>query len=142
MAEDWFRRQVEGLYKWLIPKGEWTLVMLGMIGIALLGAWAYLELTKPTSPSPSRGGGTRTVIAVEEDKETVSRVFARAPYFKVVEDGRVVEVVRNPYVNAVPAGPPAAKLVASYSPDVVVAGSVGPLARKELEDRGIRVELR
>jgi len=82
---------------------------------------------------------SRRVIAVEEDKETVSRVFARAPYFKIVEDGRVVGVVRNPYVGAVPAGPPAARFVARYRPSEVVAGSIGPLARRELEKLGIRV---
>jgi len=89
----------------------------------------------------ARSTGQRKVIAVEEDKETVSRVFARAPYFKVVEDDRVLEVVRNPYIEAVPAGPSAARLVASYHPDVVVTGSIGNLARRELESRGIRVEI-
>jgi len=90
----------------------------------------------------ARSTGQRKVIAVEEDKETVSGVFARAPYFKVVEDGRVIEVVRNPYREAGGgAGPSAARFVASYHPDVVVAGSIGNLARRELESRGIRVEI-
>lgn len=136
----WPREDLERFYAWLWPKFEWQLIMAGAVGLGLLGIWAYLQFTAPGSPSSS--GYRRKVIAVEEDKETVARVFARAPYFKVVEDDRVVEVVRNPYVEAVPAGPPAARLVAGYRPELVVAGSIGTLARKELEDRGVRVELR
>lgn len=119
---------------------EWffLLAMGGALGVTYLitGRWPW-ELAMGGLASHS----TRKVIAVEEDKQTVSRVFARSPYFKIVDDSRVVEVVRNPYVDAVPAGPPAAQLVASYGPSVVVTRAIGRLARKELQDRGIKIEI-
>lgn len=136
----WPREDLERFYAWLWPKFQWQILMAGAVGLGLLGIWAYLQFTVPAGSSSS--GYRRKVIAVEEDRETVSRVFARAAYFKVVEDSRVIDVVKNPYVEALPAGPPAARLVAGYRPEVVVTGSIGPLARKELEDRGIRIEIR
>ncbi|MCD6325804.1 NifB/NifX family molybdenum-iron cluster-binding protein [Candidatus Bathyarchaeota archaeon] len=79
----------------------------------------------------------RVVYALSEDKESISPLFARAKYFKIVEDGRVVDVIPNPYVEAVPAGPEAVKLIAKYNPDRVVAGNFGPIASEELRKRGI-----
>lgn len=80
-------------------------------------------------------------MAVERDGETVSRVFARAPYFKVLEDGREIELVPNPYVNDFPAGPKAVELVARYEPDVVEAGGFGAISRRLLEERAIKIKV-
>jgi len=81
--------------------------------------------------------GQRKVIAVEEDKETVSRVFARCWYFKVVEDGRTVEIVENPYREVSPAGIPAAEFVKSLGAQQVVAGSFGANAERKLRELGV-----
>lgn len=78
------------------------------------------------------------MVAVLEDGETISPTFARSPYFKVVEDGETVRVVENPYMDAVPAGPPAAELVAGFNPEVVVAGAFGGNALSVLRSKGIR----
>ncbi|RLJ01969.1 MAG: hypothetical protein DRP11_03620 [Candidatus Aenigmatarchaeota archaeon] len=83
----------------------------------------------------------RVVVALSEDRRSVSPVFARAPYYAVVEDGRVIEVVENPHTHAMPAGPKAAEFVARYSPDEVVAGSFGPIAEAELSSRGIKTRV-
>ncbi len=81
---------------------------------------------------------TRRIVAVREDGETLSPVFARAPKFRVEENGRLVEVVSNPYREALPAGPPVADLMSRLGADIVIAGSFGEVAKEELRKRGIR----
>jgi len=79
----------------------------------------------------------RVIYAVSEDKESISPVFARAKFFKVVEDGKVIDIIPNPYVESVPAGPEAVDLISKFNPDRVVAGRFGPVASEELRKRGI-----
>lgn len=106
-----------------------------LLGLLAGGLGIGVLLSKRRS-SP-QGSSTRVVYAVEEDKETISSTFARAPFFKVVEDGEVVDIVENPHKDSVPAGPPAAELVASLGASRVVAGSFGRVAEGELRSRGI-----
>lgn len=110
------------------PLGLWFFPVLN----SLLGA------KKRTRRERSSRSSGRYVVAVSEDKETISPVFARAPFFLVFENSRKVAEVANPYVEAVPAGPPAVELVSTYHPEYVVAGSFGAIASNALSDRGIQ----
>jgi len=80
----------------------------------------------------------RTAVAVEEDKRTVSRVFSRAPYFLIQEDGRTVDVVKNPYTHAWPAAPYVVEMLSKHGVRKVVAGNFGPIALEHLKNKGIQ----
>lgn len=82
--------------------------------------------------------GSRYIVATKEDRNTVSSTFARAAYFVLVEDGKVLEEIKNPYTEALPAGPPAVELATSRNVDEVVAGSFGRPTLEDLHKRGIK----
>lgn len=82
--------------------------------------------------------GSRYIVATKEDKNTVSPTFARAAYFVLVEDGKVLEKIKNPYIEVLPAGPPAVEFAMSRNVDEVVAGSFGKPALEDLNKRGIK----
>jgi len=82
--------------------------------------------------------GSRYIVATREDKNTISPTFARAPYFILIEDGKILEEIKNPYTEALPAGPPVVDLVASRNVDEVVAGSFGRTVIEDLNKKGIK----
>ena len=82
--------------------------------------------------------GSRYIVATEEDKNTVSPSFARAPFFVLIEDGKVLEEIENPYTDVLPAGPPVVGLVTARNVDEVVAGSFGRPTIAELHEKGIK----
>ena len=135
-------RWAEQFQRWLWNRLTWEWFFLGAIAAALLVT--SLITGKPPWEWASGGGspgskpGSRCVVAVEEDRVTISPVFARAPIFLLIENGKVVQAVRNPYRTQTPAGGPAAELVAGWRPSHVVAGDFGPVAEKFLRDRGIQ----
>ncbi|MHC1572166.1 MAG: NifB/NifX family molybdenum-iron cluster-binding protein, partial [Methanosarcinales archaeon] len=77
----------------------------------------------------------KVAYALEEDKETISKVFARAPYFRIGN-----RIVKNPHKDEAPAGIKAAEFIASFEVDKVVAGSFGPNALRRLNELGIKAE--
>lgn len=88
----------------------------------------------------SRVPGSKYVVAVLEDKKTISHVFARAPYFMIIENESIIKEVINPYVSyGGGAGPKAVEFISQYNPSYVVAGSFGGYAKSELKKRGISV---
>lgn len=106
------------------------LILLGAPLIIIGGLLIYPTLiAKP---------GSRYIVATKEDKNTVSPTFARAAYFVLVEDGKVLEENKNPNTEALPAGPPAVEFAASRNVDEVVAGSFGRPALEDLNKRGIK----
>ena len=48
------REKLEKLYMWLIPKAEWTAVMLGILGLVILAIKIYLTVTSPAESSKYR----------------------------------------------------------------------------------------
>ncbi len=85
-------------------------------------------------------------VAVAADGETpdapVSMRAARAPYFQIYEDGKLVEVIRNPFaVGGGGAGWSVAYMLAEKGVDVFVAGNAGPNLQTALSQRGIRLIL-
>ena len=81
----------------------------------------------------------KAVVAVEADGETISKTFARSPMFLVTVDGKKVKTIKNLYTEAMPAGPPAAELVAKENPDMVVCQNFGPVAEEVLRKKGIKI---
>jgi len=79
----------------------------------------------------------KTITAVETDGKTISKTFARADCFIVKVDGEKIKTIKNPYTEAVPAGPPAAELVANENPDTVVSQNFGRIAETALREKGI-----
>ncbi|MBN2094581.1 MAG: NifB/NifX family molybdenum-iron cluster-binding protein [Candidatus Aenigmarchaeota archaeon] len=72
----------------------------------------------------------------------VSEVFARCPYFLIVEtEGKsyhLAEAVKNEYINAGSAGIRAAELIAEKGANGVIAGDFGPRAVDVLSQFNIK----
>lgn len=108
------------------PLGLWNFPVLNSI----LGSNSQIQRSRST--------GSKYAAAVSEDKATISPVFARAPYFLIIENGNITQEIANPYVSTGGgAGPQAVELISQYGPTYVVAGSFGAYAESELRKRGI-----
>jgi len=81
----------------------------------------------------------KTITAVETDGQTISKTFARADCFIVKVDGEKIKTIKNPYKEAVPAGPPVAELVANENPDTVISQNFGGIAEAALREKGINL---
>ncbi len=83
-------------------------------------------------------------VAVAADGEgpdaPVSMRAARAPYFQIYEDGKLVEVIRNPFaIGGGGAGWSVAYMLAQRGVNVFVAGNAGPNLQMALSQQGIRL---
>ncbi len=85
----------------------------------------------------------RVAVAADGDREDAPVSFraARAPFFLIFEDGRLVEVVRNPFLMGGGAGWRVAELLAGKGIQVFVAGNAGPNLANALQQRGIRIKI-
>ncbi|MFA5406575.1 MAG: NifB/NifX family molybdenum-iron cluster-binding protein [Candidatus Nanoarchaeia archaeon] len=86
-------------------------------------------------------------IAISSNSKTingeVSEIFGRCPYFIIMEDGKVIEVIKNISINQRGgAGISAAKLVAEKNVDAVMAGNIGPRALSVLKQFNIKTYLK
>mgnify|MGYP000383172742 CR=1 FL=1 len=84
----------------------------------------------------------RVAVAVENDLKTISPVFSRAPYFLIQEDGKTINVVKNPYTHAWPAAPYVVEMLSRHGVRKVIAGNFGPIALEHLRRKGIQAEVR
>jgi len=129
---------LEEFQKWMKSRLTWQIVMTAMIlatiGVIELILWAG----KSKSSSPPSSSNRKVAYALAEDKKTISPTFARCSYFKVVENGKTIKIVENPYKGAMPAGIPAAEFVKSLGACEVVAGSFGPNAERKLKELGVK----
>ncbi len=84
------------------------------------------------------------IVAVATDGDSpdspVSVRAARAPYFQIYKDGKLVEVIRNPFaIGGGGAGWSVAYMLAEKGVNVFVAGNAGPNFQTALAQRGIRL---
>lgn len=80
-------------------------------------------------------------LGTDENAE-ISPVGGRAPYYLIFENGRLVEVVSNPFrMGGGGAGFGVAKMLADKGVNVVVVGRVGPNMELALKEKGIKVIL-
>ena len=82
-------------------------------------------------------------IVVPLDKEEVSDSFGAEKYFvfDLAEDGRILQKgsVKNPYFeNGAPHG---ARFIKAISADKILTKSIGPNAKKNLENFGVEIEI-
>ncbi len=86
-------------------------------------------------------------IAISSNGKTidseVSDVFGRCPYFIIMEDGKVIEVIKNLSIDQRGgAGVSAAKVVAEKNVDAVIAGNIGTRALSIFKQFNIKTYLK
>jgi len=134
---DDFRKELEDLKEWGIDDYEIRFYLM----LAEKRYYRYL-LRGRSSPqtlatqSPSR----RVIAAVDRTAKYIEENFSKAPYFILIEDGRIVGRLTNPHIYEAQAGAKAVGFIAQHKPSLVLAGSFNSLARAELERLGIRYE--
>ncbi len=73
----------------------------------------------------------------------ISMQAGRAPYYLIIEGGKVLEVWKNPFaVGGGGAGWGVAKALADKGVEKVVVGRAGPNFTSALEERGVEIEER
>ncbi|RLG21447.1 hypothetical protein DRN74_02700 [Candidatus Micrarchaeota archaeon] len=87
----------------------------------------------------------KVAIASEgrDENSMVSNIGGRAPYYLIFEDGKLVEVISNPFrIGGGGAGFSVARMLADRGVNKVIAGRMGPNMRAALLERGVKaVEL-
>ena len=127
-------------------------VLAGLAAGALaipLGLLAVPLLMYGVQQSQSRGGASAFaaqtdhivhIYPIDSDKQTISPVFSRAPYFAIVVDGELQKIVANPYKDYPGA---ASRYIVSYlaqfHPHDVVVRDIGRNAEIMLRGLGINV---
>jgi len=84
-------------------------------------------------------------IAIASEGQTldseISDLGGRAPYYLIVEDGELIEAVKNPFaVGGGGAGWSVAHMLADKEVNLVIAGKIGPNMARALEDKGIEYQ--
>ena len=84
-------------------------------------------------------------IAIASEGKTldseISALGGRAPYYLIIEDGKLIEDIKNPFaVGGGGAGWSVAHMLADKEVQLVIAGKVGPNMARALEDKGIDYE--
>jgi predicted Fe-Mo cluster-binding NifX family protein len=75
--------------------------------------------------------------------DEISEVFGRCPYFLIVENKKIIEIIKNESVNQRGgAGISASKLMAEKKIDIVISNNVGPRALDVLEQFKIKIVLK
>lgn len=125
-------------------------IAFGFVVGALLGPLVLIPavMLAPLLLSMSpKGVGSKVAVASSGGgglEERISTVFARAPYFTIldVEKGqiRIDRVVENPYAETRGgSGPAVAKMLSNMGVTTAVAGQFGPLAISSLMGKGIKI---
>jgi predicted Fe-Mo cluster-binding NifX family protein len=86
----------------------------------------------------------RVAIASSDKKESsqVSPVGARAEYYLIFENKKLVKTIKNPFaVGGGGAGFAVAQTMADEKVDLFVCGRVGPNMQTALETKGIKLKL-
>jgi len=83
-----------------------------------------------------------SVASKGKDEESfLSEVSARAPYFLIFENGKLVESIKNPFTVGGGAGYSAAHLMSEKGVELIVSGGkFGPVLKMSLEDKGIKMK--
>ena len=82
-------------------------------------------------------------FAVQEGNEDskLSVVSARAPYFLIFEDNKLIETIKNPFLVGGGAGYSVAHLMAEKGVELFVSGGkFGPVLKMTLEEKGIKMK--
>lgn len=71
----------------------------------------------------------------------ISNEAGRAPYFIIVEEGEVIEVIKNPFTRGGGGvGFAVAKMLYDMKTEKFIAGQIGPNVAQALEERGVIIE--
>ena len=86
----------------------------------------------------------RVAVAAEGPDTTspISSRAGRAPYYLIFENGKLIEVLKNPYADAPAAGVQAAALLAERGITHFVASDVGPSMERALSLSHIKIVLK
>ncbi len=72
---------------------------------------------------------------------TLSQKGGRAPYYLIIEDGKLIETFKNPFaVGGGGAGWSVAHALSEKDVSLVVVGQIGPNMQQALADKGIQVK--
>ncbi|MCD6496628.1 MAG: NifB/NifX family molybdenum-iron cluster-binding protein [Candidatus Aenigmarchaeota archaeon] len=85
----------------------------------------------------------KVAIGAEKDDENsqVSAKGARAPFFLIFEDGKLVKKIKNPFIiGGGGAGFSVAEMLSDERVDKVVCGAFGPNMTGALDGKGIKYE--
>lgn len=74
----------------------------------------------------------------KDENSEISMQAGRTPFYLVFEDGKVVEVISNPFsIGGGGAGFAVAKMLADKKVELVIAGRFGPNLTATLKERGV-----
>lgn len=76
----------------------------------------------------------------KDENSQVSEVGARAEYYLLFEDKKLVKIIPNPFrVGGGGAGFSVSQMLANEKVNLFVAGRIGPNMRSALEEKGIKI---
>ena len=79
-------------------------------------------------------------VGKTEDSK-VSEVGARAPYYLVFEDKKLVKIIKNPFrIGGGGAGFAVAQMLADEGVDLIVSGRFGPNMKGSLDEKNIKTQ--
>jgi predicted Fe-Mo cluster-binding NifX family protein len=108
------------------------LLVMGVTGGSTVWAAETAKTPAPGTPAPATQAPQKQLFAIAaEGKELTAKIpylAARATHYHVyTEDGTLVEVLPNTFLNLeAGVGPAAAQMLAEHGVTVMVAGMVGP----------------
>ena len=78
----------------------------------------------------------------EDENSEVSSVGARAPFFLIFEDKKLVKTITNPFrVGGGGAGFSVAQMLANEKIELIVAGRIGPNMEMALKEKGVKIKI-
>ena len=78
----------------------------------------------------------------EDENSFLSKVSARAPYFLIYENKKLVESIKNPFLVGGGAGYSVAQLMANKGVGLFVSGGqIGPVLKMTLEEKQIKMKV-
>ncbi len=81
------------------------------------------------------------IASTTQDEQGEISVGGRAPYYLIVEDGKIEKSIKNPFaVGGGGAGISVAKMLADLSVEKVISSHFGDKMTRSLEERGINFE--
>lgn len=75
----------------------------------------------------------------KDENSNVSRFGGRAPYYLIFEGGKLVKVIKNPFIGGGGAGVGMAQVLSNEDVKLVISGRFGPNMRMWLNEKGIKM---